>query len=62
MPEKPFRVKLVMPSGPDAHYWYADTLQEAYQLRGTLHRELPPEVEFRVYIYVETSLGHVRVA
>lgn len=58
----PFRVKLVLPNGPDAHYFYGATLEDAREMRATLLAEIPPEAGPRVFIYVDTSLGHVRVA
>lgn len=57
-----FRVKVVMPHGPDAHYFYASTLEEAEGMRARLGDEIPAAIGHRCFIYVETSFGHIRVA
>lgn len=57
-----FRVKLVLPHGPDAHYFHTSDFDEAKQWRSDLIDEIPAEVGAKVWIYVDTSLGHVRVA
>lgn len=58
-----YRVKLVMPAGPDAHYFYGEALAEASGIMDTLRDELAelPE-QPAIYLYVDTPLGHVRVA
>lgn len=60
--KKPFRVKLVMPDGPDAHYFYAGTYEEAMKMKETLFMEIPHQAGPKVYVYIDTSLGHVRIS
>lgn len=60
--KKPFRVKLIMPHGPDAHYFYAETHEEALEMVSTLDKEIPPSVSYKVFMYIDTSLGHVRIS
>lgn len=61
-----FRVKLIVPSARvvtpvDVHYFYADTLEGAEEIADTLRAEVDM-VPVSVCVYVETSLGHVRVS
>lgn len=61
-PQSRFRVKVCLPHGPDAHYFHAASLSEAEDMRVTLRSELPTEISAQIYIYVDTSLGHIRVS
>lgn len=61
MAELRYRVKLVASYSNDAHYWYASSWDEANVIADTLLNEIPSGANPRVYIYIETSLGHVRI-
>lgn len=63
---KKYRVKAVVPKPADeppvdAHYFYADTQEEVAAMIETLKRELDGHV-IGTYVYIETSLGHIRIA
>ena len=59
---RPYRVKLVLPTVQDTQMFYAETRDEADEIVATFEREVLPEVpDGRVYVYVDTRLGHVRI-
>lgn len=57
-----YRVKLIinLEETTDAHFWYRDTLVEAKELKLELDNELAV-CPHRIYIYADTSQGHIRV-
>jgi hypothetical protein len=60
---RPYRVKLVIHHADscDNHYFYAETPEEAREIRDTICTEIGIVPNAKVWIYKETSLGHVRV-
>lgn len=65
IPRRPYRVKLIVPADEgamDAHYFYAESLPEAREMAQTLTEEIGTDTPTKVYIYVDTTLGHVRIA
>ena len=55
-----FRIKVCTPSN-DCHYFYAEGAAAAELVRSNLSAELEG-LNCQIYMYVETSYGHIRIA
>jgi hypothetical protein len=55
-----YRVKVIPPCG-DCNYFYADSYAAARQMQKELIEDMREVAGTRVFVYVETRYGHIRV-
>jgi hypothetical protein len=55
-----FRIKVV-PACGDAHYFYADSYVVALEMMENLREDLR-DMDYAIYLYVDTRYGHVRIS